>query len=383
MSETDLSAAQILVVDDDQANVLLLERLLEQWTYTNVAVTTDSSQVVDLCERLQPDLLLLDLHMPQPDGFALLELLAPWIATKGYLPVLVLTADVSQEAKERALSVGAKDFLSKPLDTTEVRVRVKNLLETRYLHRDLQHHNDLLEQRVQARTADLELRTADLEQSRLEILDRLALAAEYRDDATNQHAKRIGRTAILLARELGFSAKELRQIRRTAPIHDIGKIGIPDEILLKPGKLSAAEFEVIKTHTTIGAQMLSGSQAPLLRMAEQIALTHHERWDGTGYPNGLAGEQIPIAGRIVAVADVFDALAHDRPYKDAWPVDQAAQEIISQAGRQFDPQVVDAFQPLDHAPLLGPMPAGNLPSSLADDLQAVIPGKTQHGRRVA
>jgi putative two-component system response regulator len=270
---------------------------------------------------------------------------------------LVLTADASPEAKERALSMGAMDFLSMPLDTPEVRVRVKNLLETRHLHRDLQQHNDLLEERVQLRTADLELRTADLEQSRFEVLDRLALAAEYRDDATNQHAKRIGRTATLLARELGFSAKALRQIRRTAPIHDIGKMGIPDQILLKPGKLTAAEFEVMKTHTTIGAQMLSGSQAPVLQMAEQIALTHHERWDGTGYPNGLAGEQIPIAGRIVSVADVFDALVHDRPYKEAWPVDQAAEEIIKQAGRQFDPQVVDAFQALDHAPLLGQMPA--------------------------
>jgi putative two-component system response regulator len=376
MSETSLRSAPILVVDDEQTNVLFIQRLLEQWGYRNVAATTDSGQVVDLCERLQPDLLLMDLHMPQPDGFALLELLAPWMTKKGYLPIMVLTADASREAKERALSMGAKDFLSKPLDTPEVRVRVKNLLETRRLHRDLQHHNDLLEQRVQ-------VRTADLEQSRLEILDRLALAAEYRDDETHQHAKRIARTTTLLARELGFSAKTVRQIRHTAPIHDIGKIGIPDQILLKPGKLTAAEFEVIKTHTTIGAQMLSGSDAPLLQMAEQIALTHHERWDGTGYPNRLAGDRIPVTGRIVAVADVFDALTHERPYKEAWPLDRATQEIISQAGRQFDPQVVNAFQALDHAPLLGPMPAGSLAPSLADDLQTVIPDQTGNSRRVA
>jgi putative two-component system response regulator len=371
-----LTNAPILVVDDEQLNVLYLERLLGQWGYTNVAATTDSAQVVDLCEQLQPDLLLLDLHMPQPDGFALLEMLAPWIAKKGYLPILVLTADVSQEARERALSMGAKDFLSQPLDTTELRVRVKNLLETRHLHRDLQAHNDLLEERVQ-------MRTADLEQSRLEILDRLALAAEYRDDDTQQHAKRIGRTATLLARELGLSASTLRQIRHTAPIHDIGKIGIPDRILLKPGKLTSAEFEVIKTHTTIGAQMLSGSRAPSLQMAEQIALTHHERWDGTGYPNGLAGEQIPMTGRIVAVADVFDALTHDRPYKEAWPVGEAAAEIMRQATRQFDPQVVDAFETLDHAPLLGPMSAGSLAPSLADDLGVVAPQPTATTRRVA
>jgi putative two-component system response regulator len=184
-------------------------------------------------------------------------------------------------------------------------------------------------------------------------------AAEYRDDETQQHARRIGRAAGALAHQLGLPAKAAREIRRAAPLHDIGKIGIPDQILLKPGKLTDEEFDVIRTHTTIGAQLLSGSQAPLLQRAEEIALTHHERWDGSGYPNGLAGDRIPIAGRIVSVVDVFDALTHDRPYKDAWPIGEAVEEILRQAGRQFDPAVVEAFQRLDHAALLEAIPAGS------------------------
>jgi putative two-component system response regulator len=338
----------ILVVDDDQANVLLLVRLLAAWGYSNVVSTTDSSEVVSLCESLQPDLLLLDLHMPPPDGFQLMELLAPWIATRGYLPILVLTADVSAEALRLALSMGAKDFLHKPFEAAEVRLRVENLLETRRLHAELRTHNELLEQRVRARTVDLE-------QSRLEILDRLALAAEYRDDETQQHAMRIGRTAGLLAAELELPDQTVRELRRVAPLHDIGKIAIPDRILLKPGKLTPDEFEVIKTHTTIGAQMLSGSDAPLLQLAEQIALTHHERWGGHGYPAGLVSDEIPISGRIVAVADVFDALGHDRPYRSAWPLGEVLAEIDRQCARQFDPAVIEAFQRLDHATLLEPL----------------------------
>jgi putative two-component system response regulator len=348
MKQADLTSARILVVDDQQSNVMLLERLLEYWGYSNVTSTTDSSQVVSLCEQLQPDLLLLDLHMPQPDGFELLELLGPWIAENGYLPIIVLTADVSHEAKQRALSTGAKDFLNKPLESNEVFLRVRNLLETRHLHVELQRHNEVLEDLVQ-------VRTGALEQSRLEVVERLALAAEYRDDETHQHAQRIGRTAGLVAQGLGIPEEAVREIRRAAPLHDIGKIGIPDDILLKPGRLAPAEFDVVKTHTTMGAQILSGSQAVLLQTAEVIALTHHERWDGTGYPAGLAGDQIPISGRIVAVADVFDALTHDRPYKQAWPLNDALHEIEHQSSGHFDPAVVDAFMTLDHTALVEPV----------------------------
>ncbi len=185
-------------------------------------------------------------------------------------------------------------------------------------------------------------RTAALEETQIEILERLALAAEYRDDETGEHIKRVGRTAAEIAKVLGWSEEEVELIRRAAPLHDVGKIAISDTILLKPGKLTPEEFERMKLHTTLGAKMLSGGRFPLLQLAEQIALTHHERWDGSGYI-GLQGEAIPIAGRIVAVADVFDALTSVRPYKNAWSTSDAIDEIRRQNGKQFDPRVVEAF----------------------------------------
>lgn len=194
---------------------------------------------------------------------------------------------------------------------------------------------EILEHRVKARTADLE-------EAQLEILERLALAAEFRDDETGQHTQRVGRTAAILARALDLPSEQVKLIQGGAPLHDMGKLGIPDEILRKPGKLTVEEFEVMKTHTTIGAQILSGSRFPILQMAEEIALTHHERWDGTGYA-GLAGERIPLSGRIVALADVFDALTNDRVYRKAMPLEEALTEIELQRGRHFDPEMVDAF----------------------------------------
>lgn len=194
---------------------------------------------------------------------------------------------------------------------------------------------EILEHRVKARTADLE-------EAQLEILERLALAAEFRDDETGQHTQRVGRTAAILAQALNLPSEQVKLIQGGAPLHDMGKLGIPDEILRKPGKLTAQEFEIMKTHTTIGAQILSGSRFPILQMAEEIALTHHERWDGTGYA-GLAGERIPLSGRIVALADVFDALTNDRVYRKAIPLEEALAEIELQRGRHFDPEMVDAF----------------------------------------
>ena len=233
----------------------------------------------------------------------------------------MLTADIAADTKRTALSLGARDFLTKPIDVHEVLLRVRNLLQTRYLRLELERTNDLLSERVAQRTAELE-------DAKLEMLDRLALAAEYRDDATGQHADRIGRTSELLARELGLDAAEARLIGSAARLHDIGKIGVADELLLKPGKYTEDNFKAMQLHSTIGARILSGSSNELLMMAEQVALTHHERWDGRGYPDGLAGEDIPLPGRIVSVADVFDALAHRRPYKEPWPVEEARQDAL-------------------------------------------------------
>ena len=221
-------------------------------------------------------------------------------------------------------------------------LRVRNLVQTRQLHLDLQEHNHRLEERVRARTHDLE-------QAQIETLDRLALAAEFRDDATGQHIVRVGRGAAQVARVLGWDDGRVGLIERAAALHDIGKLAIPDGVLLKPAKLSAAEFETVKTHTSVGARILSGSGSPYLQMAEVIARTHHERWDGAGYV-GLAGEEIPEVGRITAVVDVFDALTHDRPYKEAWPVDRAVEEIRRGRGTQFEPRIVDAFDVVLEAP---------------------------------
>ncbi len=344
VEEATLKRARILIVDDEPANVLLLERLLGRTGYHNLITTTESSEVVALCTQSPPDLILLDLHMPSPDGFEVMRLLAPWLRAR-WLPVIVLTADTTRDAKKKALSGGAKDFLVKPLDAIEVLLRIENLLETRFLHLELRRQALALEQQVYEQHEDLG-------DARLEMLQRLALASEYRDDDTGQHAQRVGRISGLVARVLGLDAEEVGLIRYAATLHDVGKIAVPDHVLLKPARLTQSELELMQTHVWAGAQMLANSRSPLLRVAEQIAQTHHEWWDGTGYLAGLRGQEIPLAGRIAAIADVFDALTHDRPYKGAVSIDEALVEIRALSGRQFDPGVVEAFESLNHVDLL-------------------------------
>ena len=329
-------AAPILIVDDQESNVRLLERFLAHAGYINIKWTTDPREVFELYREFRPDLLLLDLRMPKMSGFDVMELLEVEVPAETYFPILVMTADDTPEAKQRALSMGAKDFLSKSLDATETLLRINNVLETRWLHTQLQNQNDVLEEKVRQRTQDLD-------KAQVEILKRLALAAEYRDDVTGEHIERVGTLAGFLAAGLDLSEESVEVIRRAAPLHDVGKIGVPDGILLKPGKLTAEEFERVKEHSSIGGSILAGSSFAVLRAAEKIALTHHERWNGSGYPEGLEGEDIPLAGRIVSLVDVYDVLTHERPYKSAWSVDRALEEIRVQRGRQFDPRVVDAF----------------------------------------
>ena len=331
--------SNILVVDDEQANVTLLERVLEWSGYTHISSFTDPVVALESCAEVGPDLVLLDMHMAKMDGYEFLRRFRAQCSDLDYIPVLVCTADVNPEVRKKALSLGANDFVVKPFDATEIMLRVRNFLETRHLHRELQDHNTRLEQRVQKRTADLEA-------SRTEVWARLAKAAEYRDDDTGEHTRRVGDMSASLVEMLGSDEIGPEMIRSAAMLHDIGKIGIPDSILLKPARLTVEEFEIMKTHTTIGAEILGGSDSATLRLAETIALTHHERWDGNGYPYGIAGSLIPLAGRIVAVADVFDALTHERPYKQAWSEESAAAEIERLAGTHFDPAVVEAFMAL-------------------------------------
>lgn len=326
--------ARILIVDDEEQNITLLRRLLERAGFSHLESTADPREVAALYARFRPDLILLDLHMPHMDGFEVLDQLNQ-IAEASYLPILMLTGDLSQEAKREALSRGAKDFVSKPFHADEVLLRISTLLETRFLYLQIQSQNHVLEAKVNERTRELEA-------AQFEIIERLARAAEFRDDNTGQHTERVGQMAALVAKTIGLADTQVSLIRRAAPLHDVGKLGIPDAILLKLGKLTPDEFTLVKTHTTIGARILSGSRFPILRLAEEIALNHHERWDGEGYA-GIAGDAIPLAGRIVAVADVFDALTQKRPYKAAWSVGDAIAEIKRQRGRQFDPALADAF----------------------------------------
>jgi putative two-component system response regulator len=330
---------RVVVLDDNHANLSFAEQMFRGAGYTNVFATDDPVGVIDSIERDCPDLLVLDLHMPQLDGFEVLARLQPVIAEPEALPVLVATADTTRETRERALALGARDFVTKPLETTEVLLRARNLLQMRKLQLALRRHNADLAKRVRERTAELE-------RSRLETLQRLALVAEFRDSGTWEHANRIGQTAQLLAEAIGLPVEESHLIGQAAPLHDLGKIAVPDRILLKPGSLTDAEWKTMRSHTTIGAKMLSGGSCPVLRAAEQIALSHHERFDGRGYPNGRAGEDIPIAARIVAVVDVFDALTHERPYKPACSVEEALETIAKEVGH-FDPRVVDALLALD------------------------------------
>jgi putative two-component system response regulator len=326
--------ARILIIDDEPSNVALLRRVLEHSGYSRIETTNDPREATGHYVRFRPDLILLDLHMPHMTGLEVMDELNQ-IAEASYLPILMLTGDISQEARQEALSHGAKDFLNKPFQTHEVLLRIGTLLETRFFYLQIQSQNQILEAKVRERTRELEA-------AQIEIIERLARAAEFRDDNTGQHTERVGQMAALLAKQIGLPDAQVALIRRAAPLHDVGKIGISDSILLKPGKLTLDEFDVVKTHTTIGARILSGSRFPILRLAEEIAYNHHERWDGAGYA-GVSRDAIPLAGRIVAVVDVFDALTQKRPYKAAWSVGEAIAEIELQKARQFDPSLVEAF----------------------------------------
>lgn len=329
--------SRVLVVDDEESNLVVLEAILEDAGYDNVLCCSDETQTFDLYASFQPDVVLLDLHMHRVDGISILKGLRA-LSAGDYLPVLVITGDTTQGSREAALLAGARDFVTKPFTNNELLLRIKNLLETRQLYQTVLKQNQSLESRI-------EERTRELEQAKIEMMERLARAAEFRDDETGKHTGRVGRLCAQIGEVLGLPKEEVQLLRQAAPLHDVGKIGIPDRILQKPGRLSVDEFQVMKKHTAIGSSLLAGSMSRTLKLAQRIALTHHERWDGRGYA-GIQGENIPLSSRIVAVADVFDALTHRRPYKEAWDEDRAVAELAAESGRHFDPLVVNAFMEL-------------------------------------
>lgn len=335
ISDKDILNARILIVDDQLINIKLLEKMLRQAGFTSLYSTNLGAEVKQRYFEYEIDLILLDIRMPDMDGFQVMETLQTAIHDD-YLPILVITAELTQEIRKKSLSSGAKDFITKPFDQTEVIQRIRNMLEVRLLHKQVMTQNVTLEQQVK-------IRTQQLEQSRLEIIKRLGRAAEYKDNETGNHILRMSHFAQMLALAAGLNESFAADILTAAPMHDIGKIGIPDHILLKPGKLNANEWEVMKTHVKIGADLLADTDVPLLKLASNIALTHHEKWDGSGYPNGLKGNDIPIEGRICAVCDVFDALTSERPYKKAWPIDKAVDYLNEQKGHHFDPELVVHF----------------------------------------
>ena len=330
----DLSQMKLLLVDDDEASLVLVRGILERAGYERVFTCDEPMRVVERFMELRPDLVVLDMHMPGRDGLQVLGDLRPVLPEA--FPVVMVTGDARPELREAALASGAKDFINKPVNPTETRLRIRNLLEARYYQKQLEEQNERLEEAVRRRTADLE-------HSQLEMLVRLARAAEYRDDDTGEHTWRVAQTAGAIARRLGMSPARVEMLMRAARLHDVGKITVPDAILLKPGELTEEEREVVRGHAKAGAELLSGSRSPTIRLAEVIALNHHERWDGKGYPNGLAGEAIPLEARIVAVADAFDAMCRDRVHRRAMTLPEAIAEMTRGAGTQFDPVVVEAF----------------------------------------
>lgn len=335
ISDRDLLNARILIIDDNPGSVDLLDTLISSSGYTSVLAINDPRDAKEIYQAYGPDLVLLDINMPYLDGFQVMQQFKQ-IEQDSYIPVLVLTAQHDNKTRIRALEAGAQDFLTKPFNKTETLTRIKNMLHIRLLHNRVRFHNHILERKVQERTIELH-------DTRLEIIRRLGQAAEYRDNETGDHIIRMSRMCKLLGEIVGMTAERTELLLNTSPMHDIGKIGIPDKILLKSGKLEKEEFEVIQKHTIIGGKLLEGSDAELMVSARDIALTHHEKWDGTGYPKGLKGEDIPLEGRIAGLADVFDALTSKRPYKDPYPIAKACEIIRKERGYHFDPQLVDLF----------------------------------------
>jgi putative two-component system response regulator len=340
MTETTTSntnPARIFVIDDEPVNLKLLDKLLGGQGYSGLVLIQDPREVLARYREARPDLILLDINMPHLDGYAVMEQLQH-LADPLLPPVVVMTAQHGRDALLKALNSGARDFIGKPFDRAELLMRVRNLLDAQLAHRMVFEQKAVLEDRVRERTEALN-------QTRLQVVRRLGRAAEYRDNETGLHTIRMSRFSECIAKSMGWSVAQCELLLHASPMHDVGKIGIPDGILLKPGKLNPQEWSIMMTHAAIGAKILADDEgSDLLQMAQLIAQHHHEKWDGSGYPAGLVGEAIPVAARIVAVADVFDALTSARPYKEAWSVEDSVAFLKSSSGVQFDPEVIHHFE---------------------------------------
>jgi putative two-component system response regulator len=355
--KSNIENAKIAIIDDEPYMIAVVRKYLQTAGYKNFITTTNSSKALQMISSENPDLLLLDIMMPEISGLDILRVLQ-MDEKHQRMPVLILTAASKAETMQQALELGATDFLAKPVDANELLPRIRNTLITKAYQDRLASHAEQLEGLVRQRTAELEA-------AQEEIVHCLARAAEYRDDETGRHVMRVGRYAALIARNLDFDERQVKLLELAAQLHDIGKIAIPDEILGKPGKLTPdefsfiqrhcatarkimqpmpeAEWKTLQNHPRLGAELLKLRTSPLLQLASRIAQTHHEWWDGSGYPLGLAGEDILLEGRITAIADVYDALSTARPYKKAMPREKCFEIMAEERGTHFDPHLLDVF----------------------------------------
>lgn len=353
----DLLEARIMIIDDEELVIRAVQRFLSVEGFKNFHGISDSTRAINAIREIQPDVVLLDIMMPSVSGLDILRERRKHLALQ-VIPFIILSASSEIEVKREALALGAAEFLSKPVDNVDLVLRVQNSLIIKRHYDQIRNYATNLERQVQLRTRQIEL-------SREQIVQCLAKAAEFRDNETGQHVVRVGKYAAVIAKQLGFGPNYCRQIELASQLHDVGKIGIPDHVLLNPGKLTPEQFEIMKQHcrlgveimeplaraesdllrryATISGQVMDGVESPLLTMAANIARTHHEKWDGTGYPAGLRAEEIPIEGRITCVADVYDALCSERPYKPTYSPERCLEIMLSERGSRFDPTVLDAF----------------------------------------
>jgi len=326
---------RIAIVDDSDINLTLLKHLVNRLGDCEPLLFEDALAGLRWCSENDPDLIIVDYMMPELDGIGFIERFRE-VPGCAETPVLMITANDDKEVRYEALRRGATDFLTKPVDTAEFGARVRNMLALRASQRRLASRNEELAAEVRKATEEIRAREQEL-------LFRMSRAAEFRDPETGAHIQRMAHYSALIAARLGLDAETQELLLQAAPMHDVGKIGIPDYILLKPGRLSPEEFEIMKSHARLGHELLRDSSSRILQAGAEIALAHHEKFDGSGYPNRLAGEAIPLFGRIVAVADVFDALTSERPYKKAWSFERAAGHLRETVGSHFDPACVAAF----------------------------------------
>ena len=350
-------SAKIMIIDDEPLNIMTFRQHLKMEGYENFVTTSDAREALHLLRNERPDVLLLDIRMPEISGLDILRVIGLDPVLQ-HIPVLILTAASDPATRKQALDLGASDFLQKPIEPNELLPRVRNAIV-------IKKHYDMASSEATRLEQQVERRTRQLEATRQQLILCLARAAEHRDNDTGNHVIRVGRYTSIIAKQMGYPENRLEMLEQAAQLHDVGKIGIPDAILFKPGKLGVDEYDmmkrhcalgrqiiepisekewnILKTHTRIGESMLHVRSSSLLMLAARIAQTHHERWDGKGYPLGLLGEDIPLEGRIVAVADVFDALSSKRPYKDPFPREKCFEILREGRGTQFDPAVIDAF----------------------------------------